>query len=196
MKLRVSLLAFVLLCPALARAQSYSFDFESGMQGWVADGTDLDHAGGFIKWWITRSTARATSGIYSVEYFLDNRNDKGKIWIERAFGVVPSASYRVSVAYRLASRIQSPIGAFTIITGASPKNPEVAGDLTYQGNTANGGVNGWVWLSKSYNLNARSDATGRLYVSIGVWGTWEVPHTYYVDDVNIGLTRVYTTTGR
>jgi len=37
----------------------------------------FDHAGGTIPWHVWRSTAHATSGIWSVEYHLDNRNDKG-----------------------------------------------------------------------------------------------------------------------
>lgn len=45
------------------------------------------------------------------------------------------------------------------------------------------------WVSKSYTVHARSDERGRLYVSLGVWGTWEAARSYYVDNVRLQLTR-------
>jgi hypothetical protein len=45
-----------------------------------------------------------------------------------------------------------------------------------------------VWLDKAYGLDVRSGSSGMLYVIIGVWGVWETPRTYYVDDVRIKFT--------
>ena len=36
--------------------------------------------------------------------------------------------------------------------------------------------------------SSRPAADGMIHVVIGVWGTWETPRTYYVDDVRVRLT--------
>jgi hypothetical protein len=38
-------------------------------------------------------------------------------------------------------------------------------------------------------MRAVSDPGGRIHIVIGVWGTWETPRTYYVDNVRLLFTR-------
>ena len=45
-----------------------------------------------------------------------------------------------------------------------------------------------VWLEKSYNLQVTSDDEGNVVVAVGVWGTFEVERTYYIDDLRITFT--------
>ena len=47
-----------------------------------------------------------------------------------------------------------------------------------------------MWLDKSYDSIVTPGAGGRLWVLIGVWGTWEGPGTYYVDAVHVTIARV------
>ena len=48
---------------------------------------------------------------------------------------------------------------------------------------------GLVWMEKSYDLAATTGPDGELHVMLGVWGTFEVTRTYYVDAVLIAFTR-------
>jgi hypothetical protein len=172
--------------PAMARAQATFSSFETGMDGWSADATDLAIGGGEIDWHISRSTVRAFDGTVSIENFMDNRNDAGKVWIERPFAVAPG-NYVVNVSYRLASHASSPIGAFSVITNSLAYDPEVAADLKLnpQDTTYNGGVADWVWLDKRYSFKVAS--TGQVWVAIGIWGNFEVPQTYYFDAVTVSI---------
>ncbi len=72
-----------------------------------------------------------------------------------------------------------------------PWSPEEAANLepAFQGNTGNGATGdvGYRWLRKRYQFTAATAADGRLYVIIGVWGTYEISRTYFVDDVRVGF---------
>ena len=96
---------------------TYYYSFEYGMQGWVADGTDLEIGDGEIDWSITRTREEQYHGNYSLKYYLDNINDAGKIWIEKPFRVRPYGNYEVTVSYRFGSQDYGPINLWTIITG-------------------------------------------------------------------------------
>ena len=40
-------------------------------------------------------------------------------------------------------------------------------------------------MPKTDRFVATSSPSGALYVSIGIWGTWETSRTYYLDDVTV-----------
>lgn len=165
----------------------FAFSFEEGMQGWEADGTDLDDPP--VEWSVERSEQIARDGATSVQLLLDNVNDAGKIWMERAFEVEPNQRYEVSVEYAFASGDWGDINLWTIIAGVHPTSPESADDLTFQGDTGNQAQpeDGFVWLDKSYDFIVTSNAEGRIYVALGVWGTWETQRVYFIDDVRVTL---------
>ena len=79
------------------------------------------------------------------------------------------------------------VNLFTIITGVVQEPPETRDDLVYQGSTGNESDTdvGYVWLKKGYDFLVRSGANGKLYVTIGIWGTWETTRIYYFDNVII-----------
>jgi len=166
------------------------FSFESDLQGWTTKGIDLVVGGSTVAWSIQRSTDRATEGATSLKFFLDNMTDAGKIWIERPFAVNPNQRYRVNVQYSLATADFGDVNLWSIITGVRNQPAQNRGDLTYHRDTGNGADSdiGFRWLQKSYNFDQTSSADGKLYVDIGVWGTWETPRTYYIDNVRVTLT--------
>ncbi|HVF11178.1 MAG TPA: hypothetical protein VNA16_10265 [Abditibacteriaceae bacterium] len=166
------------------------FSFESDLQGWTTKGIDLIVGGSTVDWSIQRSTDRASEGATALKFHLDNRTDAGKIWIERPFAVNPNQRYRVNVQYSLATADFGDVNLWTIITGVRTQPAINRNDLTYQGNTGNGSDTdvGFRWLQKSYNFEVTSGGDGKLYVDIGVWGTWETPRTYYIDNVRVTLT--------
>lgn len=166
----------------------FTTSFESGLEGFVADGTDLDDPP--IEWSIERTDERADDGAWSVRLHLENLNDAGKIWIERAFELEPDRPYDVAIAFAFATADFGDINAWTIVAGASPENPETAGDLTFQGETAHdeGDDVGVVWLEQRHDLVATAGADGELWIALGVWGTSEFTRTYHLDDVEIVFT--------
>ena len=166
----------------------FSTSFESGLDGFAADGTDLDDPP--VEWMIGRSQERADDGAWSVRLELDNFNDAGKIWIERAFQVEAGRTYDVEVSYAFATADFGDFNNWTIIAGVTPAEPETVDDLTFQGETGNGEEEdvGYVWLEKNHALTATADAGGELWLALGVWGTFETPRTYYLDDVEIVFT--------
>lgn len=169
--------------------QTFGFTFESDLGQWVEDGTDLLDPP--VTWSVVRSDELAERGAWSVRLALDNLNDMGKIWMERAFELRPGATYDVDVAFDFASADFGEIGRWTIIAGVSDADPETADDLTFQDETGNGAGQdaGHVWGRRSYPLGTvTTGEDGLLWIAIGVWGTFETPRTYFVDDVEVGFT--------
>lgn len=169
---------------------SYFYTYEGSLQTWNKDATDLELGDGEIEWSIIPKTTRPYQGSYSLEYYLNNMNDAGKIWVEKSFTVPANKTYRVDVNYKLASNDWRDVNNFKILTGASVTDPEVAADVTPQGDTYNGGIQNYVWLNKSYSFNVTANALGKIWVHVGVWGTWETPRTYYYDNVSITITQL------
>jgi|GEM_PF-1566431 len=166
---------------------THRYSFETGMQGWQSDGADLDNPP--VEWSIERSQYISSDGDYSVELYLNNLNDAGKIWVERVFRVLPDQPYSVDLKYDFASRDWGDINLWTIISGAVPAGPDVA--PVFQGNTGNNAEQdaGYVWLDKSYHFETMSNSDGEIMVMIGIWGTWETARTYYLDKVEINIDR-------
>ncbi len=169
---------------------SYFYSYEGSLQTWTKDATDLELGDGQIAWHITPKTKLPYQGLYSLEYYLENLNDAGKIWVEKSFTVPANRKFKVDVSFKFASKDAGTINNFSLLAGASTINPEVAADLTVQGSTNNGGVQGYNWLTKSYSFNVTSNAQGKIWVHIGLWGTWEAPRTYYYDNTQIKITQI------
>lgn len=162
------------------------FSFEEGMEGWVTNGTDLENPP--VEWSIERSKDIASDGNTAVRLYLNNMNDAGKIWIERPFDGEPNRVYQVHVEYDFASADWGDMNLWTIITGVVPESAKTG--LVFQGDTANNAKPeaGFTWLHKSYDFSVESGPEGKVYVLIGVWGTWETARTYYLDNVSISFT--------
>ena len=162
-----------------------TFSFEDDLEGWVANGTDLDNPP--VEWSIERSRDIASDGKTAVRLYLNNMNDAGKIWVERRFYGEPNRVYQVHVEYDFASADWGDMNLWTIITGVMPEPSKT--ELLFQGDTGNNATpeEGFVWLRKSYDFSVESGPDGSAYVMIGVWGNWETARTYYVDNVAVSL---------
>ncbi len=97
----------------------------------------------------------------------------------------------VSIEYAFASADFGSFNLWRIIAGALPESPETREDLepAFQDDTGNGmdSDSGFLWLDKAYDSSVAVGGDGMLWVAIGVWGTWETPRTYFVDDVQISI---------
>lgn len=164
----------------------YTYSYESGMQGWAADGTDL--LAPPINWSVNRTQEIAYNGSYAVQMHLENLNDAGKIWMEHQYSVLPFTSYQVNISYRFGTADYGDVNLFTIIAGASATSPETMSDLTFQDDTGHHQeTTGIVWLEKEFTYRVETNEDGRIVAFIGVWGTWETTRVYFVDDVTISI---------
>lgn len=166
----------------------FETSFESGFDGFVVDGTDLDDPP--VEWEIERSNERANDGEWSVRFELENLNDAGKIWIERRFDLEPNRAYDVHLSYAFASADFGDVNLWTVIAGVAPVDPESVDDLSFQGSTSNGADDdvGFVWLEFVTPLEVTTGPTGETWLSLGVWGTSEFSRSYHVDDVRVAFT--------
>jgi hypothetical protein len=169
--------------------QTFGFTFESDAGDWVPDGTDLEDPP--VTWSVERSDDLAEHGNWAIRLSLDNLNDAGKVWMERAFELRPGTTYDVEVAFDFASADFGEIGLWTIISGVSETDPETVDDLVFRDETGNGSSEdvGHLWGTRSYSLGpATADEDGLLWVALGVWGTFETSRTYFVDDLELTFT--------
>ena len=128
---------------------TFTYDFESALASWSADGTDLDDPP--VDWEAARSTAEPRRGTAAVRLRLDNRNDAGKIWIEAPLALEPGTTYDVRIAFDLASADWGDLNHWTVIAGATDADPETVDDLTFRDDTGNGAASdvGFRWSRRS-----------------------------------------------
>ena len=167
------------------------FSFENDMEGWTANGTDLEIGDGFIDWSIMRSQEMARDGKTSLRFYLQNNNDNGKIWIERPFNVEPHQLYHGSVEYEVATRDSGV--CFELIAGVLKQQPKIGDDLipAYQDDACTGKNKnvGYKWLSKKYEFTLRTQEEQMVYAVVGIAGNFEVGKIYYFDNVRVTLTK-------
>ncbi len=175
------------------RVGDFFFSFEDDLEGWTINAIDVGEEGGVSDdWTISRSQDMSRDGATSVKLDLANYNDAGKVWMERTFPVQANRSYQVELRFSFASADWGSANLWTLIAGVLPEHPRTIEELrpAYQGDTGNGRDSGpadFVWLDKSYVVNVQSDSMATLHVVIGVWGTYEVARTYYVDSVRVTI---------
>ncbi len=169
----------------------YEYSFEEGLNGWTANGTDLDNPP--INWSVEKTDNISYIGDSSVKFYLENFNDAGKIWMEKVFDVKKNTMYEVSLSYKFGTTDWGEFNLFNIITTISPEKVTKRDDLVYREDTGHHTENeDLVWLNKTYDSIIETDSDGIVYINIGVWGNWETTRTYYVDDVNISITELET----
>lgn len=167
------------------------------MENWSAHALDVEIGGDTIEWAVEPSGDYATEGTQSLRLFANNRTDAAKVWAERSFDLEPNSTYRVHVRYQFGTSDWGDINNWRIITGAHSEPPRSHESLIYQGRTGHDeDTKDLVWVDKSHTLGpvgatqsqtvtAQTNDEGTVYVALGVWGTYEVGRTYYVDDVEI-----------
>jgi hypothetical protein len=169
------------------------FSFETDLAGWTAHAADVDDGGAVAEWTIERSNVRADDGEWSVRLFQNNLTDAAKTWLARSFTVAPNTAYEVTIAFRFATPDHGAIGNFRLIAGAAATAPTTGAELASfareETSYGDGPDQGYRWLSKSYTQTVTSGAGGTLVALVGVWGTFEVAKTYFVDQLRVQIRR-------
>jgi hypothetical protein len=162
----------------------YNQGFEEGFGGWEEDSDvppDPNNPGFPVEWNVSRVTSPVKSGEYSVELYLDGRQDDGTVWIEKLFSVRNDSQLQVEVSFDFFSESES----FNVIAGvvgfAGTSNPEVEGDFTVLGQADE--VAGWKRYTHTATLDSGSN--GEVWVAVGITALWETEMTYQIDDVKI-----------
>jgi hypothetical protein len=167
------------------------YSFEEDMQGWRANGTDLDSPA--VNWSVGRSSEMSTEGNYSVKLYLENLNDAAKIWMEKIYDVDADSLYDVTISYQFATADFGDFNLFNLITTVLGSDFSGRDDLNYEGDTGNHmQTEDFVWLEKHFEYVVETDDAGEIYVNIGVWGSWETTRTYYVDNLNVSIEKLDT----
>ncbi len=181
----------LLACEPVEDDHCYMSGFENGLGGWTTEAVDIDLGTDTVYWSIEQTTDLPHSGYRSLEFYLENYNDAGKIWIQKGFPVERNTDYQISLSYKFASADFGIANLWTLITGVHSLPPQSAADLVFQGHTGNGADadTGFIWLDKNYDFQFSSGDDSLVWVVVGIWGNWETPRTYYFDDLVIQVER-------
>jgi len=174
----------LLTAAAIAAGLTFTTDFENGFDGWTARSLDA-----VFPWSIELSQSRGFDGTWSAEYYVENFNDAAKVWLEKPFTLTAGKTYDVTISWKLATA-DGFFGAWSVIAYAGDSQAQQIGEFTNLGSTSNGFEDGqYHWLTKSMTKRV-STTDGSIWVGVGVWGTFEVVHTYDVDSVKVTFTEV------
>lgn len=164
----------------------YNESFEQGFDGWIKDADvplDPNKPGQYVAWNVSRVTSLAHSGQYSVELYVDGRQDDGTIWIEKKISVKNNSQIHVKVSFEFYSEQES----FNVIAGvcayAGISDPEVEADFSILGQANE--VAGWKLYAHETTLQTGS--SGEVWVAVGITVRWETEMTYNIDDVKVTM---------
>ena len=155
------------------------YSFESDMEGWTANAAEIAPG----DWSITRSAEFWDDGATSLKVDLNNLSGEGKVWITRAFEVIPGNKYRVSLDCAFSSRNSAD---FQLIAGVFRSPPQSGDDLSsaFQDDTT---ILSPLWVHKSYDFTIKSKKSSTVYVVIGVMGTKQTHREYFIDSVCVTI---------
>lgn len=163
----------------------FLFSFEQGIAEWTPASADLGAGSASV----TGAQDQASQGTRSAKLSLDNPAGSGKVWMTRELDVTPDQRYSVEVTFDL--RTSDAAGdAWALVTAVKPEPPVSSAALEYQGDTSAGGQAGGGWVEKSVTLLAQADEEGRLYLTLGLWGTTAGTRDYWIDNVRLVLMRI------
>jgi len=203
------------LCIPLFSQVNATFSFEDNMEGWESDvarpqlpcttnplahiaelsfypecfsnpGMVVDRAAA-----IRRTSERAFDGSHSVKFTMDGGDDEGTAWIIRPFAVSPGVRYRVGLQFNIYG---GPLSRIAYLGATRPRGMPVANrgadflEVSCPVSYSSG------WEQCNYITEVTADATGTIWAAAGLWATYEVTATAYVDNVTVTIDLVSSQT--
>jgi hypothetical protein len=166
------------------KSNVYNESFEEDFGGWINDADvplDPNNPGHPVAWNVSRVTSLAHSGRYSMELYIDGRQDDGTVWIEKKISLKNNSQIQVKVSFEFHSEQES----FNVVAGvcayAGIYNPEAEADFTVIGNANE--VAGW--KRYSYTTTLQTGASEDAWVALGITVLWETEMTYSLDEVEV-----------
>jgi len=164
----------------------YNEGFEDDFGEWEGDADvppDPNNPGSPVDWNVSRVTSPVKSGQYSVELYIDGRQDDGTVWIERELSVRKNSQIQVKVSFDFYSESES----FNVIAGvvgfAGTSNPKAEANFTVLGQANE--VSGWKRYTHTATL--KTGSSGEVWVAVGISVLWETEMTYNLDDVEVTI---------
>jgi len=164
----------------------YGEGFEEDFGGWEGDADvppDPNNPGFLVDWNVSRVTSPVKSGQYSLELYIDGRQDDGTVWIERKLSVQKDSQIQVKVSFEFYSESESFNAIAGVVGFAGTSNPEVEEDFTVLGQANE--VAGWKRYTHTATLTTGSSE--EVWVAVGITVLWETEMTYHLDDVKITI---------
>jgi len=164
----------------------YSESFEEGFVNWEADADvplDPNDPGHPVAWNVSRIAALAHSGQYSVELYIDGRQDDGTVWIEKKIPVKSNSQIQVKISFQFYSENESFNAIAAVCAYAGISNPEVEADFGVLGSANE--VAGWKGYTHETSLYTGSSE--EVWVAVGITVRWETEMTYNIDDVKVTI---------
>lgn len=161
-------------------------DFEDGFGDWVIDADvplDPNNPGHYVEWSITRSTDVASSGRYSLKFFIDGSQDDGTIWIERRVVVPKNAQIQARVSFDFYSEQESFNTIAAVCAYADARKPEAEEHFAVIGNANEVGG----WKRYEYTAKINTGSSGEIWVALGISVRWETRMTYFIDNVEVKI---------
>jgi len=165
---------------------AYSESFEKGFGEWVADAdvpSDPNNPGHQVAWNVSRVTSLVHSGQYSVELYIDGRQDDGTVWIERRISVERNSQIRVKISFQFYSEHESFNAIAGVCAYAEISDPEVEGDFAILGQANE--VAGW--KTYTYTTTFNKSSSDKIWVALGITVLWETHMTYNIDDIKVAI---------
>lgn len=128
----------------------FSYSFEDGFHEWETKAMDTLDNGSLAEWNIEHTTEVEGDTPGAARFFLDNKTDAAKIWMERSFSLEPNQSYNVDISYNFGTSVFGIVNVWKIITGVHLQSPETHHDHVFQEETNHdkGKEAGLEWLEK------------------------------------------------
>jgi len=162
----------------------YDEDFEQDLGEWMKDADlplDPNNPGHPVAWNISRVTSLSYSGQYSLELYIDGRQDDGTIWIEKQIQAKNNTQIHLRISFEFYSEQESFNLIADVCAYAGIPNPTLEEDFVVLG-PANE-VAGWKRYTHQKTLD--TDSSGEVWVALGITVRWETEMTYNIDDVKI-----------
>jgi len=171
------------------KAETFLYDFETTLDGWIGDADYLvgENDSIVIDWNVTRKTENPYKGDYSICLEIDGRQDDGAVWIERAFSVdaddIDSKYVKVSF-YIYSENIGMNIRAH-IFASVNTTNPSIEEDFDFKTTTitSDSYLNGWYKFSTTVKILPLD----QIWVAIGIKVAWETFLKFYIDNVSVRI---------
>jgi hypothetical protein len=159
--------------------QTLTYDFEDGLDEWTPD----SHLPAPVDWNVTVVSNVSSTGNHSALLYIDGRQDDGTVWIEHKLSLEPNSTRNVNVTFSFWSPSESFNTMAAVVGYIGTENPSTEGDFQVLG--AADQVAGW----KTYSIasEVHTDASGEIYVALGLSVRWETQLTYNIDDIVITI---------
>ncbi|MGQ0643162.1 MAG: hypothetical protein ACT4P6_20645 [Gemmatimonadaceae bacterium] len=160
------------------------------MEGWLPRAADAG------PWQVTRTSTRVRDGAWSMQLYADNRTDFTKLWLQRSFFGKPQQAYEVTTEFAICCIDYDPASPnrFFVIadTRSILPNEVMARDFTVHAppvgdDSSAASLGNALWRHKRFVGTVQASDAGQIVVNIGVKLGFEIPFTFYIDNVRVTL---------